>query len=167
VLDESNKDFISLKDEIKMLDLYLQLESLRFESSFNYNINVDDNLDDEEVMLPAFLIHPVVENAIWHGLLHKEGERRLIIQFLKSSNDGLHCIIKDNGIGIDAALLKKKNSINGEVHPSKGLLLVSDRLALLQQQYGVDSYIITEDLSDGDTFRSGTKVTIQIPVIYE
>ncbi|MGZ5190416.1 MAG: histidine kinase, partial [Flavisolibacter sp.] len=166
VLDESSNNFISLKDEVKILDLYLQLESLRFDSSFNYTIHIDDALDEEEVMLPSFLIHPVVENAVWHGLLHKTGERRLIINFIKKSEEEIHCIIKDNGIGIDAAIVKRKDQLNGEIHHSKGLQIVVDRLELLQQQYGIETFMKTEDLKDGD-FDSGTKVIIQLPVIYE
>jgi sensor histidine kinase YesM len=108
----------------------------------------------------------VVENAVWHGLLHKNGERRLIINFVKKSEEQIHCIIKDNGIGIDAATLKKKDRMNGEIHNSKGLQIVSERLNLLEQQYGIETFMITEDLNDGD-FDSGTKVTIQLPVIYE
>ena len=77
------------------------------------------------------------------------------------------CIVKDNGIGIDAAILKKKVKINEEMHASRGLQIVSGRLALLQQQYKVASYMITEDLKDAEGFETGTKVTIQLPVIYE
>jgi ligand-binding sensor domain-containing protein/putative methionine-R-sulfoxide reductase with GAF domain len=166
VLDESGNNFINLKDEVKILDLYLQLETLRFDSSFAYTIHIDNSLDEEDLMLPSFLIHPIVENAVWHGLLHKAGERRLIINFIKKTEEQLHCIIKDNGIGIDAATVKRKEQLNGEIHHSKGLKLVSERLELLQQQYGIETFMITEDMKDGD-FDSGTKVTIQLPLIYE
>ena len=111
VLEESENSFISLKDEIKILDLYLQLESLRFGSSFYYSIHADPGIDEEETLVPCFLIHPVIENAIWHGLLHKEGERRLIINFHQHHKGQLECIVKDNGIGIEAALQRKATTV--------------------------------------------------------
>ncbi|MGZ5255988.1 MAG: sensor histidine kinase, partial [Flavitalea sp.] len=168
VLEGSGQDLLSMKDEIKMLELYLQLESLRFDGSFNYAIHVDDDLDEEEVLLPSFLIHPVVENAIWHGLLHKAGERRLIIEFTKKTKDQLHCIIKDNGIGINSAPRAKKANQKDDIqHASKGLQLVSGRLDLLQQQHGIDTFMITQDMNDVERYGTGTKVTIQLPLIYE
>lgn len=166
VLDESSNNLISLKDEKRILDLYLQLESLRFGSSFSHSIHISEELDEEETFLPSFIIHPIVENAVWHGLLHKEGPRRLIIEFLKQGNDQLVCIIKDNGIGIKAATEKKAGNLNGETQESKGLKIIRDRLVLLQKQYNVDTGITLEDLQE-DSIISGTKVTIQLPVIYD
>ena len=167
VLEESENSFISLKDEIKILDLYLQLESLRFGSSFSYSIHSDDGIDEEETLVPCFLIHPVIENAIWHGLLHKEGERRLIINFHQQEKDKLECVVKDNGIGIEAASQKKAQQLNGEKRQSKGLKIVKDRLALMEQQQQTTTAFRMEDMKDDNGFISGTKVTIQLPVQYE
>ncbi len=167
VLDESEHSFICLKDEIKIMDLYLQLETLRFGSSFSYTIHADESLDEEETLIPSFLIHPIIENAIWHGLLHKEGERRLIISFRKNSNDKLVCIVKDNGIGIEAATLKKQQQLNGEKRDSKGLKMVKERLVLLAGQKNVYTDFRMEDMKDHNGYISGTKCTLELPVIYE
>ncbi|MBC7849892.1 MAG: histidine kinase [Chitinophagaceae bacterium] len=167
VLEESENSMISLKDEMKILDLYLQLESLRFGSSFFYTIHADDALDEEETLLPSFLIHPLVENAIWHGLLHKEGDRRLIINFHKPGKDQLECIVKDNGIGVEAATLRRGQELNGEKRQSRGLKIVRDRLRLMQQQKEIESNLTMEDLKDDTGKISGTKVTIKFPVLYE
>jgi LytS/YehU family sensor histidine kinase len=167
VLEESEHSFISLKDEIKILDLYLQLETLRFGSSFSYSIHSDEAIDEEETLVPCFLIHPIIENAIWHGLLHKEGERRLIINFHQQEKDKLECIVKDNGIGIEAASQKKAQQLNGEKRQSKGLKIVKDRLALMEQQQHNTTAFRMEDMKDDNGFISGTKVTIQLPVQYE
>ncbi|MFM9908238.1 MAG: sensor histidine kinase, partial [Chitinophagaceae bacterium] len=167
VLEESEHSFIALKDEIKILDLYLQLETLRFGSSFSYTIHADEELDEEEVLLPSFLIHPVIENAIWHGLLHKQGERRLIINFHRLNKDQLKCVVKDNGIGIEAASQKKEQQMNGEKRQSKGLKMVRERLILLEQQQNSSTDFRIEDMKDDNGYISGTKVTIQLPVINE
>ncbi len=167
VLNQSEKSFIPLKDEILILDLYLQLETLRFGSSFSYTIHTDDSLDEEEILVPSFLIHPIIENAIWHGLLHKDGERRLIINFQGKDKDKLICIVKDNGIGIEAAALKKQQQLNGEKQPSKGLKMVKERLALLDEQNNGTTNFKLEDMKDDNGYISGTKCTIELPVIYE
>lgn len=167
VLDESENSFIPLKDEIRILDLYLQLESLRFGSSFTYSIKVDDLIDEEETLLPSFLIHPIIENAIWHGLLHKEGDRRLIINFSRKGIDKLLCVVKDNGIGIEAAALKKQQHLNGEKQESKGLKMVKERLSLLEEQHHTAAAFMMEDLKDENGLISGTRCTLEIPVVYE
>ena len=167
VLNQSEKSFIPLKDEILIIDLYLQLETLRFGSSFSYTIHTDDKLDEEEILVPSFLIHPVIENAIWHGLLHKDGERRLIINFQGKDKDKLICIVKDNGIGIEAATLKKQQQLNGEKQSSKGLKMVKERLALLDEQNNGTTSFKLEDMKDDNGYISGTKCSIELPVIYE
>lgn len=166
ILEESENNFIALKDEIKILDLYLQLESLRFGSSFVYTIHTDHALDEEDTMLPSFIIHPIVENAIWHGLLHKEGDRRLIIDFRKKNNEELLCMVKDNGIGVEAAKARKQKMPGSGKQQSKGLQMVYDRLQILGQQYNTPSSLLIEDLNDNGHI-SGTKVTIHLPIIYD
>ncbi len=119
VVDENETSFISLKDELELLRLYLQLEALRFVDSFTYNIQADSMLNTDQVMLPSFLIHPLVENAVWHGLLHKEGERKLLIEFRRDSSRQLLCIVQDNGIGITAAKKIKAERLNGASRKEK------------------------------------------------
>jgi ligand-binding sensor domain-containing protein len=79
VLDDAENNYTSIRDEIRILELYLQLESLRFGNSFQYKITVDPDLD-KDVQIPSLLVHPLAENAVWHGLLHKEGDRQLKIE---------------------------------------------------------------------------------------
>src|SRR5215831_267329 len=71
ILQNSRSNYISLKDELVALELYLQMESMRFKNKFNYAINVDERLDTESIVMPPMLIQPYVENAIWHGLMTK------------------------------------------------------------------------------------------------
>jgi ligand-binding sensor domain-containing protein len=167
ILDESENNFIVLKDEIKMLDLYLQIEAMRFGDSFTYDIYTDDNIEEEDISVPALLLHPLVENAVWHGLLHKQGQRSLIVHFRKISEDILQCTVKDNGIGIAAAKEMKEKRLNGVIQKSKGIQLVKDRLRTLEQQYGKPTFFCIEDMNTGQYSSGGTLVTIQFPVLYE
>ncbi|MCC6288872.1 MAG: histidine kinase [Chitinophagaceae bacterium] len=167
ILDESENNFVALKDEIKMLNLYLQIEAMRFGDTFSYNIHLDNSIDEDDMSVPALLLHPLVENAVWHGLLHKQGERRLIIYLKRINNDILQCTIKDNGIGIEAAKAMKEKRLNGIAQKSKGLQLVKDRLKMLEQQFGKPTFFSIEDIRSDNFSISGTITIIQFPVLYE
>ena len=93
-LSYSEKDFIEFDQEIKLLELYLSLEKLRFKKDFSYTINFENM---EEIMLPPLLVQPFIENALLHGLLHKEGAKTLTISF--KLKETLICVVEDNGIG--------------------------------------------------------------------
>lgn len=167
VVDENETSFISLKDELELLRLYLQLEALRFVDSFTYNIQADSMLNTDQVMLPSFLIHPLVENAVWHGLLHKEGERKLLIEFRRDSSRQLLCIVQDNGIGITAAKKIKAERLNGASRKEKGLQLIRERLLALQEKTMLHATMHIEELKGTDPEVRGTKVTLELPIIYE
>lgn len=166
ILDETENNFVLLKEEIKMLNLYLQIEALRFGDTFGHTIYADDDIDEDDVSVPALLVHPLAENAVWHGLLHKQGERRMIIHFKKISEDVLQCIVKDNGIGIEAAKIMKEARLNGSIQKSKGMQLVKDRLKMLEEQYNKPTFFSIADVQEEHELISGTVVTIQFPVLY-
>lgn len=167
VVDENETSFISLKDELELLNLYLQLEALRFVDSFSYSIRADNMLNAEQVMLPSFLIHPLVENAVWHGLLHKEGKRELCIEFRRNASRQLLCIVQDNGIGITAARKIKAERMNRASRKEKGLQLIRERLVALQGKTLLPASLHIEEIKGADQEVRGTKVTIELPVIYE
>lgn len=167
VLDESENNLITLRDEIRMLDLYLQLESLRFGDSFFYTFHVEEQIEDEETLIPSLLLHPIVENAVWHGLLHKQGERRLIMNFSKTEDNMLRCVVKDNGIGIEQAKLMKQERLNGTEQKSKGLQIVQDRLKMIELEYNAKTSLVMEDMQDLNGNITGTKAIITLPFIYE
>lgn len=106
------------------------------------------------------IIQPFVENAIWHGLMPRQGERWVRIKFEMNGDDMLQCTITDNGIGrIAAARLKGENDTQ---HKSKGLSLVYDRLNILSQQYGQAFAATINDLVDENNVAQGTEVQLQI-----
>ncbi len=162
-LDQSNKNAITLEDELKSLLLYLELEALRFETHFQYKIEVDDYIFTPDILIPAMLIQPYVENAIKHGLLHKQGEKQLLLHFRLEKEETLVCIITDNGIGRKRSA--EINQLRARKHTSFATGATLRRLELLN--YGNEQRITVnfEDLKDARGQDSGTKVLLFIPIV--
>jgi putative methionine-R-sulfoxide reductase with GAF domain/ligand-binding sensor domain-containing protein len=159
ILNNSDQSFISLEKEKEILELYLQLEQLRFNGNFEYSIIIDDEIDITEIKIPPMLVQPFVENAIWHGLMPKQGERKVQIKF-RLNGDMLECLIADNGIGREAAaMLKEKASTS---HQSKGMAIVNERLKILRQQYQQPFEVSVTDIIDAGNNLSGTQVLLKI-----
>jgi ligand-binding sensor domain-containing protein/putative methionine-R-sulfoxide reductase with GAF domain len=163
LLNFADKNFVPLDDELKILKMYIELESLRFDESFSYEIKVDDTLLNDEVLLPSLMVQPFAENAIWHGLLHKEGEKKLLISFTNSSEEFLTCTIEDNGIGRTRSGSIQKNKISSAVHVSKAIGIIEERLKLMQQKTGKPAKVEITDLYNNDKEPTGTRVMIRIP----
>jgi hypothetical protein len=159
LFNNADKKEISLYDEIETCKLYLQLEAMRFDARFSYTVNVDDQLDLKSILIPALIIQPFIENAIWHGIVPKDGGGNVSLNILKN-NGAVEIIIDDDGIGREASKLNKAASNIG--HQSKGVNLTQSRLELdnlLQQRQAV---LETVDKKDADGKAAGTKVTIRI-----
>ncbi len=167
VIDYSEKSLISLDKEIEFLKLYLELESLRFGRSFMYQIQLDESIDEEETLVPSLLIQPFVENAIWHGLLHKTGDRKLLITFNINENDQLVCIVEDNGIGRAKAAAIKAGKLDAHNHESKGMRISQERIDLLRLQTHLNTEIKIEDLTDKNNEPVGTRVSVTLPLELE
>ena len=162
ILNHCDQNFILLEKETEMLDLYLQLEQLRFNELFSYSIQLDDAIDASEIKIPPMMLQPFVENAIWHGLMPKQDKRKVDIKFNLTQDDILVCTIQDNGIGREAASRLQQAAGNGKQHKSKGLSLVYERLNILRQQYQQPFEVIITDLTDRQGNPQGTLVTLTI-----
>lgn len=162
VLNNSQKELIPLSSEIEMLQLYLSLESLRFSKSFVYHIDITGITDANEIMIPSLITQPLVENAIWHGLRNKEGDKKLEILY-EERNAKIFITIDDNGIGREAAAAIKKQKIGSEQFASKGTVILQQRLQVLSQQLKVDIQLETTDKKDESGNATGTKVIISFP----
>jgi two-component system, LytTR family, sensor kinase len=160
ILNNSNQQFITLEKEIELLTLYLQLEQLRFDQTFTWHIATDEQIDPDEIKIPTMVVQPFIENAIWHGLMAKTGSKKVEVHFLLASDDYLHCIISDNGIGREASTRLKQASLSNGKHHSKGLLLVSDRLQILEQQYKQTFHVSIQDVVNDEGAVAGTRVTL-------
>jgi ligand-binding sensor domain-containing protein len=162
ILNSSQKQAVPLSDEISALTLYLELESLRFQQKFDYNLVVDPSIDSSACFIPAFLIQPFIENAIWHGIMGLKETGRIDIEFQKNQNQ-LTCIVEDNGIGRKRSMeLKTAVPVTKQ---SYGIALVESRLELLNNLYDIDMKILFVDLYNEDGQPSGTRVIINLPLI--
>lgn len=153
MMETSNKDFISLSNELEQMKKYLDLEHLRFQDKFDYEIVVDEKLDSDVILVPNMLIQPHLENAIWHGLRYRETKGTLKITFTEE-NQLIKVSIVDDGIGVEKS--KELKTQNQKVHESRGLNNVEERISLLNDLYHQQiSYTISSG-SDGN----GTLVTL-------
>lgn len=161
ILENSNNKLIPLQSELDALRLYIEMESLRFETKFAWEIAVDDSVATHHVQVPPLILQPFVENAIWHGLLHKEGQGMLSVS-LTCWGDRLHCAITDNGVGREAARARRAASIVQK--QSLGLQLTQERLALMNAQEDKHFEIAITDLYDADGKPIGTRVLIEMEI---
>ncbi len=159
VLTNSNKTFITLEDELDMLKLYLDMERLRFKNAFEYSIIFTNSIDASNVFIPPLLLQPFAENAIWHGLMHKDGLGNLEIT-LSQEEKVLTCIISDNGIGRSKAAMYKSKS--AEKQKSMGVQMTKERLALLNMDIDEQTFFNVEDIIDNKGNVSGTRVILKM-----
>jgi LytS/YehU family sensor histidine kinase len=161
VLQHSLQAAISLSDEIATLRLYIELEQLRFKNHFRFNIYVSDSVDVEGWMIPPLLLQPFVENAIWHGLMHREEEGGELTIDIDTADEELCCSVTDNGVGRKAG--GSKNINQAMERKSLGLEMTAARLKLLNPGKATGSYFSIADLKTPDEKPAGTRVTIRIP----
>ncbi len=160
-LDHSERSFTSLRQTISHLTRYMEIEQIRNEE-FTCRILAEDELDQDEVMLPSMLIQPFVENALWHGTTSDRKNININIDF-KKENGKLHCIIEDDGIGIRQSLQHKKNG--SRAHRSLGLENVSNRIRLLNEKYRLESSIHINDKTELQQYKgTGTVVQLFLPL---
>jgi putative methionine-R-sulfoxide reductase with GAF domain len=162
VLNNSAKEFIPLGSELEMLHLYLSLESLRFSQSFTYTIHTDAGTDVDEIMLPSMIIQPYVENAIWHGLRNKTGDKILTVTCKEIAGE-LIITIDDNGIGREKAAIIKSHKLGAGKSESKGTVLSAQRLNILALQYNASIHLEVTDKVNEANEPTGTTVVIRLP----
>ena len=158
VLNNSKNPLINLEEELEMLRLYIDLERLRFNNTFDYSINFYNHFDISSIFIPPLLLQPFAENAIWHGLMNKKEQGLMEVAF-ELDNGVLNCYIIDNGIGRkNAETLKSKSA---EKQKSMGMRITAERLALFNSDAEQTIFSI-EDVVDGSGQAAGTRVTLKI-----
>lgn len=157
VLENSEQDFIPLTKELELLELYVKLEHSRFPEKFDYQIQVDEQIDLEGFQIPPMLLQPYIENAIWHGLRYKEDKGFLTIDLRKKDRETVVITIQDNGIGrAKSAALKTANQLRQK---SQGMGNIKKRIAILNGMYKDKVDVSVADLEEDG---SGTRVVLQL-----
>nr|WP_307838564.1 histidine kinase [Flavobacterium sp. ASV13] len=159
MMENSNKDFISLDKEVEQLKKYLDLEHLRFQDKFDFVITVDERLDAESVLVPNMIIQPHLENAIWHGLRYLDQKGFLELKF-ELKDQKVAVTISDNGIGLTKS--QELKTSNQKVHESRGLNNTKERIGLLNELYKKH---ISFSIREKEQPESGTIVEIVFPLI--
>lgn len=163
ILERSDQMLVSIQQEMEMLVLYLDLESLRFHDTFSYQMNLDEAAI-EALSIPPMLIQPFAENALWHGLARKVGAKMLEISF-QTKGDFLIVRILDNGIGRKASERFSTETTSYKQH-SLGLKLVEEQLEVVSKLSGKPAQYFIQDLISDDGSQSlGTLVEISVPII--
>lgn len=162
VLNNSQEKSLMLHQELEMIKLYVEMEQLRFNNKFQFNLTLNDDVHPYEMFVPAMLIQPYIENAIWHGLMNLENERQGKLNLNLSMNDTLlKIIIEDNGIGREKSKLYKKE----DHHKPFGMQLTEERLLMLNKMEEFENAkVIITDIRDEKAQACGTRVEIFIPV---
>gem|GEM_PF-6949412 len=162
VLENSKNEKITFSSELEVLRLYMEMEAMRFKEKLKYNIVVEENVDADYIEIPPLLLQPYVENAIWHGLMHKEQGGNIDIKAAIRNDSLLIVTIKDDGIGrAKATELKSKTAT---LHKSFGMKITSERMELINLKYKTVNSVTIDDLKDETGEPAGTLVTIQIQI---
>jgi ligand-binding sensor domain-containing protein len=167
ILENSRENTVSVINELQLLELYIQLEQLRFSNKFDYHIAVDEKIDMENTEIPPLLIQPYIENAILHGLVNKNDKGDLWLS-LERNNGLLVCKIEDNGVGRARAQEIEHGKVSR--HKSLGIKVTEERISGLFELLDYKMEVVTEDLFEieqGPEEKpqpAGTRVTISIPV---
>ena len=162
VLENSRSPKVTLQNELEALDLYLEMEVMRFNQKLSYEIKVSDGLEPEFVEIPPLLIQPYVENAVWHGLMHKKEGGKVTVYIEQAEIHLLRVTITDNGVGrTNAALLKSKSATH---HKSFGMKVTSERIQLINQLYQSHTHVDVNDLVNDQGQACGTEVVLTIPI---
>ncbi len=162
VLENSRSEKITLEKELETLRLYIELEAMRFKDKVRYSIHVAPGIDRQYTELPPLLIQPYVENAIWHGLMHKKEGGTITVDITQPAEHLLQVVITDDGVGRELAAVYKSKSATRQ--KSFGLKMTSERIDMINQVYGIQATVQVDDIRDERNNAAGTKVIIKIPV---
>lgn len=160
VLNFSSKSLVTLNEELEITELNIDLEQLRFENKFEYEIEIEDSSKLNQALVPPLILQPIVENAIWHGLLPIKKVRSGVLKIkISTKYEMLYIIIEDNGIGRSS-----KMRVPGNIKESKGIQITRQRIQNLNNLYKTaNADLIYEDLKDDYGNSLGTRVIIVLP----
>lgn len=162
ILENSSETHLSLADEIEQIKLYVEIEQLRFENRFEFELRIDPALQPDFIKIPTMVIQPYVENAIWHGLLHKNEVGHLLIHLSKSDVNTVQIVIEDDGVGREVSGKMKTKQVFKK--KSLGMKITEDRIGLLNKSVTNHIHVAIEDVFDEEQKVRGTKVILIIEI---
>lgn len=163
ILEASSLKEISLAEELETVELYMNIENIRFSNEINFEIKIDKDIDVHTAKIPSLILQPFLENALWHGLSSKEGEKNINLHVSKGSDKFINISISDNGVGREAAEVIKKSKVLKR--KSVGIEITKERLANFSRDYQNTFDVTIIDLYDAEDNPTGTKVVLHIPTI--
>ncbi len=159
ILENSRQQEVPLEMDLQALELYMQLESLRFKNRFNYFVEISSDIDKENTLIPPMLLQPFVENAIIHGVQNKENG--LIKVSVHKENDMIKCIVEDNGAGRENMVTYEQSE--NKKHKSLGMQIITERLNIINQIKKVKAAINIFDLKDAENKPRGLRIELLLP----
>ncbi|MFL0353107.1 tetratricopeptide repeat protein [Xanthomarina sp. GH4-25] len=161
ILIASTEKEISLQDELDTMTLYMNIENMRFSNEINYQTYIDDKVNPSVIKVPSLILQPFLENALWHGLSSKTGEKNIQLHVSQKDSDYITITITDNGVG--RSVSEKIKSQKKLKRKSVGINITKARLANFSKGFTNDYKIDIEDLFENNK-PSGTKVIVNIPI---
>ncbi len=164
ILTTARNERLLLDEELKILELYMALEQLRTNSKFTYEFKIDEQLKSTLIFIYPFLVQPFIENAIWHGIIHKDGKGKIVVEVI-DDDEGIIFKVMDSGVGRRKAaeIENRKNKL----HQSFATEIVRDRLLLFGEKLGGNFFLKFEDVFTENHTIAGTLVTIRIPKLFD
>jgi ligand-binding sensor domain-containing protein len=161
VLENSRHEFITLEKELSALELYVELERLRFSYKFHFTVSKGEGVEPEHVLIAPLILQPYIENAIWHGLMHLENSEGQLLLRIEIHGEMLKCIIEDNGIGLKKSIAIKKDSS----HRSAGTSLNKERVETINSLNKSKLSVEFIDKINPDGSPGGTRVEVFLPYL--
>ncbi|HDZ14508.1 hypothetical protein LCGC14_0819610 [marine sediment metagenome] len=163
ILESSSVREIPLDEELETVELYMTIENIRFSEELDFTIQIDEEVDAHTIRVPSLILQPFLENALWHGLSSKNGDKKIRIEVTKDKKGYINITIIDNGIGRVAAEEIKRNKVLKR--KSVGINITKERLANFAKDYQNSFYLEIVDLYSEDGDANGTKVILHLPTV--
>ncbi|TMM58761.1 tetratricopeptide repeat protein [Maribacter algarum] len=164
ILEASSLREIPLAEELETVELYMNIENIRFSNEIDFEIKISDEIDPHTVKIPSLILQPFLENALWHGLSSKTGEKKIVLNVRKASDENfIHISITDNGIGRMASEEIKQSKVLKR--KSVGIDITKERLSNFSRDYLNSFNLQILDLYTEDGKPEGTKVLLHIPIV--
>jgi tetratricopeptide (TPR) repeat protein len=151
ILENSEKKWIPLKEDLELLKLYIEIESLRFKNKLSHSIKIDDTIDLDNTLIPPLILQPFIENSIWHGISKKENDGTILIEINKT-NQKLICAVEDDGVG------RNSSTKNFDKNSSMGIKITNQRLDIINEIKEIEGTINFIDK------KQGLRVELSLPL---